>query len=511
MDKPTFSIIILPLGQKEYLTRALNSVTEQSYGSWECIVIDHNNASQSIANEYTKKDDRFKYHTITNKNIGSIKNYAVERSLGEYLLFLNLCDILNDKLTLENIYNSIDPKFKIIYGNYQKNSDNGASQTVKIPDNINIESVLQIDLPFQCFVFERNLFMTQCGLYKEDLEYLTDWAFFLKLVALERVRFLYIPSTISSICDIKKIEEKEFVEKERDRILTDYFSLELFEIINSYYKLRRFHSKKIFKLIRKLKNIIKISVSPNRWKSYIYNKRIMSIIRIINKTVRLQEKNPLSIPVVIINYNRLNDLKKLVNFLIKRKHENIIIIDNNSSYPPLLKYYDEMEEQVTIERLKSNDGHLVFWKNEKLNTKYSKGYHIVTDFDIIPNDELPEDYINQLISLLNKHKEVTKIGFALRLDDLSEDKQWVIPWEKPYWRHPIGNEMYSAPIDTTFAIYPPRYRFNYANFYNGIRVAGDFLAQHGGYYIHEDNLSEEDIYYYETASNSSSWKRSIEK
>jgi hypothetical protein len=247
------------------------------------------------------------------------------------------------------------------------------------------------------------------------------------------------------------------------------------------------------------------------WNEYIYKHRKHSLIHLFNKTVRRQEKDPLSIPVVIINFNRLTDLRILVDFLIKRKHTNIVIVDNQSAYPPLLDYYESIKDIVTIEYMDKNYGHMVFWENEALFGKYSSGYCIVTDSDIIPNEKLPSDYVSVLMNILNKNKDIVKVGFALKIDDIPDyykQKQNVLNWEKQYWEKPIAPNIYSADIDTTFALYPPRYRYNYMKkkFIHGIRLAGEFTARHTGWYIDNDNLSEEEKFYFKTANSSNSWK-----
>lgn len=260
------------------------------------------------------------------------------------------------------------------------------------------------------------------------------------------------------------------------------------------------------------RNLFRNLFSYSFWKEYTYNRRKNSFIRIINKTVRRQKKDPLSIPIIIINYNRLADLKILVNFLLERKHKNIVIIDNNSTYPPLLNYYKTIEQKVTIERMVENYGHMVFWDNSDLYNKYANGYHIISDADIIPNKNLPEDYVRQLMDILDKNKYVTKVGFALKIDDIPDfyqHKQKVLDWEKKHWENPIGNDLYLNELDTTFAIYPPHYKYELMNFYSAIRVAGDFTAQHNGWYIDNENLTEEEKYYFKTASDSNSWKIEI--
>ena len=114
--------------------------------------------------------------------------------------------------------------------------------------------------------------------------------------------------------------------------------------------------------------------------------------------------------------------------------------------------------------------------------------------------------------LIRYSHAVTKVGFALKIDDIPEkypQRQEVIKWESRYWDKDceISKDVYRADIDTTFAIYKPGYRhYTDPNFYTALRMAGLYTALHGGWYIDPKNMTTEQMYYFQNASNSSSWK-----
>jgi hypothetical protein len=228
--------------------------------------------------------------------------------------------------------------------------------------------------------------------------------------------------------------------------------------------------------------------------------------------LKKQRQNPKSIPVIIINYNQLYYLKILVNFLQERKFENIIIVDNNSDYPPLLEYYKSIKEFITIETMSSNLGHLVFFENKDLQKKYGNGYFVLTDPDIVPNSNLPEDFLGQMIAILDDYfSTTTKVGFALDLETIPDTfplKQKVLKWEKKFWKNKLKDNLYRANIDTTFALYKPYYPKHYKDlpFFQGVRVADQYTAIHGGWYIDPLQYSEENLHYINSVDKSSSWK-----
>lgn len=232
-----------------------------------------------------------------------------------------------------------------------------------------------------------------------------------------------------------------------------------------------------------------------------------------SSAVEYSKKNFFEIPIIIINYNQLFYLKLLINSLLSRGYNNIIIIDNNSDYPPLLNYYKELDgTKIKLEQQNDNLGHMVFFKKKELLKKYAKkGYYILTDADIIPNKNLPKDFVLELIKIMeNYHYNIAKVGFALEVKDIPEFyplKKQVLKWEAQYWRNKIDKNIYRADIDTTFALYKPFYTRGLLqnNFFSGLRVAGDFCAKHGGWYLNPTDMSEEQNHYFNTLESSASW------
>ena len=228
-----------------------------------------------------------------------------------------------------------------------------------------------------------------------------------------------------------------------------------------------------------------------------------------DKLIRSQLIDPLSIPIVIISFNQLFYLKKLIDFLLKNNFSNIVIIDNSSDYPPLLAYFASLStnKKVTIHKLTENIGHLVFWENTDLYKKYSKGYHVVTDADIVPLEDTPKDFITKFRKLLDNNREISKVGFSLYLDDLPEsnpNRDKIISWEEQFWKNKVNN-YFNASIDTTFALYRPNYSRSKDDFLKAIRTDAPYTAMHGGWYIDPTALTEEQKYYIQTANDSSSW------
>lgn len=215
-----------------------------------------------------------------------------------------------------------------------------------------------------------------------------------------------------------------------------------------------------------------------------------------------------NIPIVINNRNRLSFLKQLVAFLEKCNYKNIIIIDNKSTYPPLLEYYKTIPYKVLL--LEENLGYKSLEKLP-LYKEIRRNYFVYTDSDVVPVEECPEDFMKYFLTQLRKRFWVTKVGFSLKIDDLPEcydKKQQVIDWECQFFEKKIGNDYY-APIDTTFALHKPYALISTRGFFRMIRTGAPYEARHMPWYNDSQTLNEEEKYYIANVEIGTHWSKGI--
>lgn len=254
-------------------------------------------------------------------------------------------------------------------------------------------------------------------------------------------------------------------------------------------------------IIHFLKNKFEFSIS-----SYCYNFLVfLSHIKwcIYGKKI----KNPKEIPIIINNYNRLFFLKKLIDSLNRRGYYNIYIIDNNSTYPPLLEYYDTCPFKIF--RLEYNAGYLALWKTG-LFKQFERSYYVYTDSDMQIETFCPDDFMQKFISIMQKYPFSQKVGFGIRIDDLPdcfENKKQVIEWENQYWKKEVCQGVYLAQIDTTFALYRPFNGGPANSRYETYRTGFPYLIKHLPWYINSSNLDEEEKYYINSITKSTHWSQ----
>lgn len=204
-------------------------------------------------------------------------------------------------------------------------------------------------------------------------------------------------------------------------------------------------------------------------------------------------------------FNHLTFVRATVEFLSSVAGADVFVVDNCSTYEPLLDWYATRPCEVL--RLPVNYGHLAPWR-AGLVERYATDEYAVTDCDL-ELETLPAGFLESLRETLRMHPKARKCGVALRIDDLSDHfplKQQVRLWESRFWGEPIGIDTYRAPIDTTFAVYS-RFRPLDDDFYSGIRLAGAHTVRHRPWYWRLDSLSDEDLFYLATTEVSPGWKK----
>lgn len=123
------------------------------------------------------------------------------------------------------------------------------------------------------------------------------------------------------------------------------------------------------------------------------------------------------VPIYIACRDRLSELRLLVDWLERAGHERIVLVDNDSQWPPLLEYLEATPHRVV--RLSENIGPRAFWDAGIFDVDRSATEHyVLTDPDVLPVEECPMDLVDHLVRVLDTHPDVQKAGPGLKLDDL---------------------------------------------------------------------------------------------
>lgn len=110
-----FSVIVPIFNVEKYLEKCLDSVVNQTYKNYECILVvdKSSDKSEEIANKYVKK---YNWQKVYEENTGLAKarNLGVDKSNGDYIIFLDGDDYFEKDL-LEKLNNQIKNEDLIRY------------------------------------------------------------------------------------------------------------------------------------------------------------------------------------------------------------------------------------------------------------------------------------------------------------------------------------------------------------------------------------------------------------
>jgi hypothetical protein len=227
------------------------------------------------------------------------------------------------------------------------------------------------------------------------------------------------------------------------------------------------------------------------------------------------------IPIFIITRDRITVLKQCIESYLKLGDVKIVLLDNGSTYPPMVDFLNSGQYEV-IKNLNPNGSFndISEWVGRVImNYPNPEDFYIVTDPDILleyPSPELLEYYK----WVLSAFSGAVCVGPMLRIDDLPEcfhfKDQMIHSHMQQFWDEKINPRIdfrnvliQWAWIDTTFAMYRKGFKFRRLN--HGIRVHNPYYAKHLDWYMDTLNLTEEQLYYKEHASDISTMSMHLRK
>lgn len=142
MKNQKVSLIVPVYNCSTFLRKCLDSIINQTYKNIEILLINDGSTddSLSICNEYSNNDNRIIVINKTNSGVSSTRNIGINKSTGEFIMFVDADDMLFPN-SVEVLLKGIeDGNYDLVIGNYVLlNNDNTQSNHTVI---INYEKSL---------------------------------------------------------------------------------------------------------------------------------------------------------------------------------------------------------------------------------------------------------------------------------------------------------------------------------------------------------------------------------
>lgn len=270
-NQSLISVIVPCYKQAHFLPETLQSVLNQTYSNWECIIVNDGSPDQTeqVAQEWCSKDNRFKYIKKENGGLSSARNAGIAVCKGEYILPLDSDDKIQP-IYLEKINKAFydNPELKLVGSRIQFF---GTNNTEYFLPHYSYKKQLVQNCFVCCSSFKKVDWERIQG-YDEQMKSFEDWEFWIRLLddksevyKIPEILFLYRKHENGSLSNNFKTDVNyyyslyEYVYKKNKLIYDNYFSTPIIAF-NENLELLAFNKKVkrswLFKLYVKIKKIL---------------------------------------------------------------------------------------------------------------------------------------------------------------------------------------------------------------------------------------------------------------
>lgn len=228
---PRLSIITINKNNANGLIKTLRSIwNKQTFGDFEHIIIDgaSNDNSVDIIKKYESKIAY--WISEPDKGIYNAMNKGIIKSKGEYLLFLNSGDWLEDDILAQVFKEHLVED--IIYADLYHYRNTNDIKLGAYPKKLTLSFMLNYSLGHPSTFIKRELFKEM--LYDEKYRIISDWTFFVKQIILNNctTKHLDLPVTYFDVHgissdpkngDLIMQERSDFFENGFPHIISDFF------------------------------------------------------------------------------------------------------------------------------------------------------------------------------------------------------------------------------------------------------------------------------------------------
>ena len=263
-EKVLFSIILPTYNREKKIVNAIQSVLDQTYKSWELIIIDNNSTdnTKKIVEQF-KNDNLFFYQLDNNGIIAKSRNLGINKAKGEYICFLDSDDWWESN-KLKRVYRSIiDGKTFIYHDHYVLNKKRLLKKR-KITSRKLKEPIYQDLINYGPYFATSSVtvhkdYFIEAGCFKEDQKYIA-WEDFDAWLSFSKIsnKFHRIAEPLSTILiDGENMLDNNLKIKNTYLFLDKYLENEknipnwcLYNLLTSYFEIKNFKDVKL--IIKKI-------------------------------------------------------------------------------------------------------------------------------------------------------------------------------------------------------------------------------------------------------------------
>jgi len=175
---------------------------------------------------------------------------------------------------------------------------------------------------------------------------------------------------------------------------------------------------------------------------------------------------------------------------------DVFVVDNDSTYPPLLEWYATKPCEVV--RV-GNLGHFAAWSSGLVDRVVGeKEVYFVTDHDL-DYSRIPVDFYDHVNAGFARWPGLNKIAFGVEIDDLPVDKNPGANsgrgWTQQFYQEPLEFPFYKANADT-HGVFHRRGIGDPLWYGNCVWMGRPYIGRHMPWYLDVNGEIPEDFAYY---------------
>ncbi|MFI3319339.1 MAG: glycosyltransferase family 2 protein [Rikenellaceae bacterium] len=137
MERARISVVVPIYNVEEYIRQCLETIISQTYSNLEIILVDDGSPDGcgAICDEYAAQDGRMRVFHIPNGGVAKARQYGVERSTGNFIIFVDPDDLLPQD-SVERLFEQLTPDVDIVVGGHNKFYKSGKVKRMTNPEEV---------------------------------------------------------------------------------------------------------------------------------------------------------------------------------------------------------------------------------------------------------------------------------------------------------------------------------------------------------------------------------------
>jgi len=208
MSSPLVSIIIPVYNREILIIETLNSIKNQIYKNWECIVIDDGSSDNTmdVVQEFVTEDSRFLFFNRPdniNKGANGCRNFGFSKALGEFVNWFDSDDMM-DPAFLQQKVNSFKKETTAVihrnrYSNFELSRFRDSKFEYKDENSLfNDYALEKIELQTCSFLWKRS-FLEKQNLFDPSIERYQDNEFHIRMLSRTKVQIEILSDVLATI------------------------------------------------------------------------------------------------------------------------------------------------------------------------------------------------------------------------------------------------------------------------------------------------------------------------